>query len=249
MTILSDKEILRYNRQIILKDFDFDGQEALKQSSVLIIGAGGLGCASSQFLASAGVGQLTLVDFDTVEVSNLQRQILHTDATVGMKKVDSAAQRLRELNPHIEIKTIDKRLDDSEMAALVKQHSAVVDATDNVDTRNQLNKICFESKIPLISGAAIRMEGQISVYTYEDDAPCYACLSALFGENSLTCVEAGVMAPVVGIVGATQAMETIKILTGYGTPVKGKILILDALTMSWREMKLMKLPNCEVCSG
>ncbi len=248
MEILSDAEMLRYNRQIILKAFDFEGQEALKQSSVLILGAGGLGCASSQYLATAGIGSITLIDDDKVELSNLQRQVLHHDADIGKLKVDSAAESLRELNPELKIQTIAKRLDDKELKGLIDDHDLVLDASDNVDTRNQLNRLCFATKTPLVSGAAIRMEGQVSVFTYKDDQqPCYECLSALFGNNALTCVEAGVMAPVVGIVGAVQAMEAIKVLSGLGRPIEGKILMLDAMTMSWREMKLMKQPNCPTC--
>ncbi|ELI5732419.1 molybdopterin-synthase adenylyltransferase MoeB [Vibrio fluvialis] len=248
MDILSDSEMLRYNRQIILKQFDFDGQEALKQSAVLILGAGGLGCASSQYLATAGVGKITLIDDDKVELSNLQRQVLHHDANIGQLKVVSAAQSLQELNPHITIETIAKRLSDDELEALIAQHSLVLDASDNVDTRNQLNRLCFKTKTPLVSGAAIRMEGQVSVFTYQsEDEPCYQCLSALFGNAALSCVEAGVMAPVVGIIGAVQAMEAIKVLANYGAPIRGKILMLDAMSMSWREMKLMKLPTCPVC--
>lgn len=249
MEILSDQEMLRYNRQIILKQFDFEGQEALKQSSILVLGAGGLGCASSQYLATAGVGKLTLIDDDVVELSNLQRQVLHHDADIGKKKVLSAAESLTQLNPHLDVVTVDKRLSDSELKDLIAQHTLVLDASDNVETRNQLNKLCFELRTPLVSGAAIRMEGQVSVFTYQDpDQPCYQCLSALFGNAALSCVEAGVMAPVVGIIGAVQAMEAIKVIADYGTPKQGKILILDALTMSWREMNLMKMPNCPVCS-
>ncbi|WP_434998751.1 molybdopterin-synthase adenylyltransferase MoeB [Vibrio scophthalmi] len=248
MEILSDQEMLRYNRQIVLNQFDFDGQEALKQASVLILGAGGLGCASSQYLATAGVGKLTLIDDDVVELSNLQRQVLHHDADIGKKKVASAAQSLALLNPHIEIATIDKRLSDDELSILIQSHSLVLDASDNVDTRNQLNRLCYQHKTPLISGAAIRMEGQISVFTYQDEqAPCYQCLSSLFGGGALSCVEAGVMAPVVGIIGAMQAMEAIKVIANYGTPKQGKVLILDAMTMSWRDMNLMKMPTCSVC--
>lgn len=249
MVILSDAEMLRYNRQIILRQFDFEGQEALKQASVLMLGAGGLGCASSQYLATAGLGKITLIDDDVVELSNLQRQVLHHDADIGRKKVESAAEALRELNPHITVETIAKRLDDAELKTLIEEHTIVVDASDNVDTRNQLNRLCFATKTPLVSGAAIRMEGQISVFTYDDPTqPCYQCLSALFGNGALSCVEAGVMAPVVGIVGAVQAMEAIKVIANYGQPKKGKILILDALSMSWREMNLMKMPSCPVCS-
>ncbi|MBC7001626.1 molybdopterin-synthase adenylyltransferase MoeB [Photobacterium sp. BZF1] len=247
MVELTDAEMLRYNRQIILKQFDFDGQEALKAASMLILGAGGLGCASTQYLAAAGVGKLTLIDDDKVEVSNLQRQVLHNDTTVGMLKVDSAKQALQVINPNTVVETVAKRLDDDALKALIEQHDMVLDCCDNVDTRNQLNRLCFETKTPLISGAAIRMEGQISVYTYQDNEPCYQCLSALFGQQALTCVEAGIMSPVVGIVGAVQAMEAIKVAANMGQPLTGKILMLDAMTMSWREMKLGKQPNCRVC--
>lgn len=248
MEILSDQELLRYNRQIILKQFDFEGQEALKQSSILILGAGGLGCAASQYLATAGVGSLTLIDDDVVELSNLQRQVLHSDADIGRKKVDSAAESLRMLNPYLTVNTVDQRLEDAQLKALIEQHSLVLDASDNLDTRNQLNKLCFQTKTPLVSGAAIRMEGQVSVFMYQHpDEPCYQCLSALFGSNVLTCVEAGVMAPVVGIIGAVQAMEAIKVIAQYGQVKQGKILMLDALSMTWREMNLIKLTHCQTC--
>ncbi|MGF1716423.1 molybdopterin-synthase adenylyltransferase MoeB [Photobacterium chitinilyticum] len=248
MVELTDAEMLRYNRQIILKQFDFDGQEALKASSMLILGAGGLGCASTQYLAAAGVGKLTLIDDDKVEVSNLQRQVLHNDSTVGALKVESAKQALITINPNTQVETVAKRLDDNELLALIEQHSIVLDCSDNVATRNQLNRLCHQTKTPLVSGAAIRMEGQISVYTYQNDEPCYQCLSALFGEQALSCVEAGIMSPVVGIVGAVQAMEAIKVVANMGQPLSGKILMLDAMSMSWREMKLVKQPTCSVCS-
>ncbi|OZS42754.1 molybdopterin-synthase adenylyltransferase MoeB [Photobacterium sanguinicancri] len=248
MVELTDAEMLRYNRQIILRQFDFEGQEALKASSMLILGAGGLGCASTQYLAAAGVGKLTLIDDDKVEVSNLQRQVLHNDSTVGQLKVDSAKRALETINPNLHVETIAKRLDDAALLTLIEQHSLVLDCSDNVDTRNQLNRLCFQTKTPLISGAAIRMEGQISVYTYQGDQPCYECLSTLFGQQALTCVEAGIMSPVVGIVGAVQAMEAIKVVANMGTPLTGKILMLDAMSMNWREMKLGKQPSCPVCS-
>ncbi len=247
MEILSDKEMLRYNRQIILKNFDFEGQEALKQSSVLVIGAGGLGCASSQYLATAGIGHITLVDFDSVELSNLQRQVLHSDSDIGKLKVQSASESLRGLNPHLTVDTVAEKLNDQAMLALIEKHQVVLDATDNKETRNQLNRLCYQTKTPLVSGAAIRMEGQISVYTYEEDEPCYECLSALFGQNALTCVEAGVMSPVVGIIGGIQALETIKVISQYGSHYRGKLMIFDALNLSWREMKLTKNPDCMVC--
>lgn len=244
---LTDSEMLRYNRQIILRGFDFDGQEALKQSRVLVVGLGGLGCAAAPYLAAAGVGHLTLLDFDTVALSNLQRQILHHDDAIGEPKVDSARKALVAINPHVVIDTIPRQLDEPEMMALVANHDLVLDCTDNVDTRNLLNRACFSAKVPLVSGAAIRMEGQISIFTYGEGEPCYRCLSRLFGDNALTCVEAGVMAPLVGVIGSLQAMEAIKLLTGYGKSHAGKLLMYDAMTCQFREMALPRNPHCEVC--
>ncbi|WP_104402074.1 molybdopterin-synthase adenylyltransferase MoeB [Vibrio penaeicida] len=248
MDILTDSEMLRYNRQIILKNFDFEGQEALKTSSVLILGAGGLGCAASQYLATAGIGNITLIDDDQVELSNLQRQVLHTDEDIGLDKVKSAQSSLEKLNPHINVRAINKRHGDEDLTELVKSHTVVLDCSDNVTTRNQLNRLCYQSKTPLISGAAIRMEGLVSVFTYQENDACYECLSALFGAQALTCVEAGIMAPVVGIIGATQSLEAIKVISNFGKPCVGKLLTFDALSLSWREMKLMKNPNCDTCN-
>ncbi|NDO80038.1 molybdopterin-synthase adenylyltransferase MoeB [Citrobacter sp. NCU1] len=247
MAELSDQEMMRYNRQIILRGFDFEGQEALKAARVLVVGLGGLGCAATQYLASAGVGNLTLLDFDTVSVSNLQRQTLHSDATVGQAKVESARDALMRINPHIIISPINALLEDEALHALIAEHDLVLDCTDNVAVRNQLNAGCFAGKVPLVSGAAIRMEGQITVFTWQDGEPCYRCLSRLFGENALTCVEAGVMAPLIGVIGSLQAMEAIKLLAQYGKPASGKIVMYDAMTCQFREMKLMRNPGCEVC--
>lgn len=246
---LTDAEALRYNRQIILRGFDLDGQEKLKAARVLIVGLGGLGCAAAPYLAAAGVGHLTLVDFDTVSLSNLQRQILHRDARIGMAKVESARLELSAINPHIHIDAVDGQRDDQQMAAQIAACDLVLDCTDNVATRDLLNRLCHAQRRPLVSGAAIRMEGQLSVFTYQPDEPCYRCLSRLFGENSLTCVEAGVMAPLVGTIGTLQAIEAIKLLTHYGQPLTGKLLMFDAMTMQFREMKLPKNPQCEVCGG
>ncbi|WP_213132145.1 molybdopterin-synthase adenylyltransferase MoeB [Citrobacter sp. FP75] len=248
MAELSDQEMLRYNRQIILRGFDFDGQEALKEARVLVVGLGGLGCAATQYLAGAGVGHLTLLDFDTVSVSNLQRQTLHSDATVGQPKVESARDALARINPLITITPVNALLDDAAMHTLIVEHNLVLDCTDNVTVRNQLNAACFAAKIPLVSGAAIRMEGQITVFTYQEGEPCYRCLSRLFGENALTCVEAGVMSPLIGVIGSLQAMEAIKLLANFGKPASGKIVMYDAMTCQFREMKLMRNPGCEVCS-
>ncbi|QAV24136.1 molybdopterin-synthase adenylyltransferase MoeB [Proteus hauseri] len=245
---LTDEETIRYNRQIVLRGFDFDGQEALKSASVLIVGVGGLGCSASQYLAAAGVGKLTLLDFDTVSLSNLQRQILHRDTTIGQPKVLSAKATLEAINPNVIINTVNALLEEDALNTLIKQHNIVMDCTDNVMIREQLNRLCFQQKKPLVSGAAIRMEGQISVFTYQNDEPCYRCLSHLFGDNALSCVEAGIMAPVVGTIGTLQAVEAIKLLTGYGENLYGKVLMFDAMRMQFREFKLPKNPHCEVCS-
>lgn len=249
MAELSDQEMMRYNRQIILRGFDFEGQEALKDARVLVVGVGGLGCAATQYLAGAGVGHLTLLDFDTVSVSNLQRQTLHSDATVGQPKVLSARDALARINPYIAITPVNALLDESEIHTLITEHDLVLDCTDNVSIRNQLNAGCFATRVPLVSGAAIRMEGQITVFTYQEGEPCYRCLSRLFGENALTCVEAGVMAPLIGVIGSLQAMEAIKLLANYGKPASGKIVMYDAMTCQFREMKLMRNPTCEVCGS
>ncbi|CNH84292.1 molybdopterin biosynthesis protein MoeB [Yersinia massiliensis] len=245
---LSDAQALRYNRQIVLRGFDFDGQEKLNAAKVLIVGLGGLGCAAAQYLAVAGVGHLTLLDFDTVSLSNLQRQILHRDSRIGMSKVASAALALSDLNPHLTLTTIDAQLEDEQLAATITEHNLVLDCTDNVASREQLNRLCYAQRKPLVSGAAIRMEGQVSVFTYQENQPCYRCLSRLFGENALTCVEAGVMAPLVGIIGNLQAMEAIKLLANYGQVISGRILMYDAMTAEFRSLKLAKDGHCEVCS-
>ena len=246
---LTDHEMLRYNRQISLKAVDFDGQEKLKASRVLIVGAGGLGCAASQYLASAGVGKIILVDFDTISLSNLQRQILYTDADIGKPKAEVAKVRLQEINPNIEVQAVVKKCDDAEFAKLIQQVDVVVDCTDNVDVRNQLNSQCFEQKRPLVSGSAIRFEGQISVFTYAKNEACYQCLSQLFGSDTLSCVEAGVISPIVGVIGSLQALETIKVLLNIGKTLAGKLLIIDGLHFSVREMNLPKMPSCKVCTA
>ena len=244
---LSDQEMLRYNRQIALKSVDFEGQEKLKAARVLIVGLGGLGCAASQYLASAGVGHLTLVDFDTVSLSNLQRQILHTDANIGQPKVFSAKARLEAINPHIQIEALNQHCDEKTWAELIANCDLVLDCTDNVTVRNQLNLQCFEQKRPLVSGSAIRFEGQVSVFTYQQGEPCYQCLSQLFGEQTLSCVEAGVIAPIVGVIGSLQALEAIKLLLNIGKSLAGKLLLIDGLHFSVREMKLPQMSNCVIC--
>lgn len=246
---LSDAEMLRYNRQIVLRGFDFDGQEKLKAARVAVIGLGGLGCAAAPYLAAAGVGHLTLLDFDTVSVSNLQRQVLHRDASVGLPKVASARQQLAAINPYCQLEAIDDQLDDAQLSALIARQDAVLDCTDNVTTREQINRLCFQHKVPLISGAAIRMEGQLSVFTWQAGEPCYRCISRLFGEQTLSCVEAGVMAPLVGVIGTMQAMETLKVLTRFGQPACAKLLMYDAMSAEFRSMKVAQDAHCEVCGS
>ena len=238
MIELSHEEELRYNRQIILKSIDFDGQEKLKASKMLIVGLGGLGCAASQYLTAAGVGNLTLLDFDTVSLSNLQRQVLHCDARLNMSKVESAKIALEQINPHINIETINAKLDEKKLAEIIPHFDIVLDCTDNVEIRNQLDRQCNHAKIPLISGAAIRMEGQVSVFTYEPNTPTYRDLSKLFGQNVLSCVEAGVLAPIVGIVGSIQALEAIKVRLKIGKNLCGRLLMIDGFPMNIREIKL-----------
>ena len=238
MAELSYQEELRYNGQIMLKAVDFDGQQKLKETRMLIVGLGGLGCAASQYLAAAGVGHLTLLDFDTVSLSNLQRQVLHTDSRLDMPNVESAKIALQQINPHVAIDTLNAQLAPEQLAQLVPQFDVVLDCTDNVDIRNALDVACEQAKIPLVSGAAIRMEGQVSVFTYQPNTPTYRSLSRLFGQNILSCVEAGVLAPIVGIVGNIQALEAIKVCLGIGESLCGRLLLIDGLSMQFRQIKL-----------
>ncbi|QSX30214.1 molybdopterin-synthase adenylyltransferase MoeB [Shewanella cyperi] len=247
MDILSDAELIRYSRQISIKAMDIDGQEKLKQAKVLILGLGGLGCAAGQYLATAGIGQLTLVDFDTVELSNLQRQVLHSDGDIGRPKVDSARDSMLGLNPGIRVETHHGLLDEAAMDALVAKQDLVLDCTDNLEVRKQLNLCCFRHRVPLVSAAAIRMEGLVTVFDYGADTPCYQCFSGLFGEQQLSCVESGILAPVVGMIGCLQATEAIKLLCGMGRPLVGRVLLIDAMTMEFREMRLAKQVSCPVC--
>lgn len=245
---LNTQQALRYNRQILLPGFDLDKQEILLNSKVLQIGAGGLGCASAQYLVSAGVGELTLVDDDVVELTNLQRQVLHGDSDIGKDKVRSAKETLGNQNAGCAINTISKRLDESELIQLLSEHDLVLDCTDNLKTRNLINRASFSTNTPLVSGAAIRMEGQVCSFVPSSGKACYQCLSAFFGEQNLSCVESGVMSPVVGVIGTFQALEAIKVLTGFGKPLLGKLAIFDAMNSEWRQFTIPKKPDCPVCS-
>lgn len=247
MPELTDREILRYNRQIILRGFGLEGQEKLQTARVLIVGLGGLGCATAQYLTTAGTGHLMLLDFDNVSLSNLQRQILHRDNRIGMAKVESARLTLSEINPYVNITPINSHLNDKQMAVVIAKNQLVFDCTDNVTSREQINRICFEQKKPLVSAATIRMEGQLSVFTWQTGEPCYHCLSRLCSAQTPTCVESGVMAPLVGTMGTLQALEGIKLLCDYGKVITSRLLLFDAMTLQFREMTLRADPDCEIC--
>lgn len=233
----------------MLPEIGFEGQQKLLRSRVLIIGLGGLGSPAAMYLAAAGVGELVLVDFDQVDLSNLQRQIIHTTESIGLPKVESARRSLAAINPECQIHCINQQLEGEALAEQVAKADLIIDASDNFATRFALNEASVAAQTPLISGAAIRMEGQVSVFTGTPGDPCYRCLYGDSIEVEQTCSENGVLAPVVGIIGSIQAVEAIKVLTGAGTPLKGRLLILDALQMQWRSLKLSADPDCPVCRG
>lgn len=248
--MLSDEELLRYSRQILMPRFDIAGQEALKSARVLVIGAGGLGCPVALYLGAAGVGHLTLVDDDEIELANLQRQIGFEQDQLGESKAESLADRVRRINPLVSVTAINDRLSGDALKRQVEESSLVLDCSDNFATRFALNRACVAARIPLVSGAAIRGEGQLSVYDRRvEDSPCYHCLYPEQGNEDLTCSQAGVIAPLVGMIGAAQAMEAIKVISGAGKPLIGRLLVLDAWQMQWREMKLARDPECPVCSN
>ena len=248
---MNDEQLLRYSRQIMLPQVDVAGQQRLLDSRVLIVGMGGLGSPVAMYLAAAGVGELVLADFDTVDLSNLQRQILHGSDDIGRPKVESARDTLQVLNPEVSVSTINERLEGEALAAQLDTVDLVVDATDNFATRFMLNEACVTARKPLVSGAAIRMEGQVSVFHNErEESPCYRCLYREEGEEpAQTCSENGVLAPVVGIIGAVQATEALKVLLGIGDTLGGRLLLLDALTMEWRTLKLRKDQSCPACGA
>ena len=245
---MNDEQLLRYSRQIMLAQIDIEGQQKLFDAHVLVIGLGGLGSPAAIYLTAAGIGTLTLVDFDRVELTNLQRQVVHRHADIDHPKVESARRNLMCINPDVRINTIDRRPDRQLLDALVKAADVVIDASDNYQTRFAVNAACAARRTPLVSGAAIRFEGQISVFDKrEPDNPCYNCLYPSYAGEEETCTENGVLAPVVGIIGSMQAVEAIKLIGGIGVPLTGRLLILDALSMNWRSMRLKRDPACPVC--
>lgn len=246
--MLSDQELLRYSRQVLLSQIDIDGQLRLKQSKALIVGLGGLGSPVALYLAAAGVGELHLADFDTVDLTNLQRQVIHDSASVGMSKVDSALQRLQAINPEIDLIAHRQALDEDSLAAAVSAVDLVLDCSDNFGTREAVNAACVVTAKPLVSGAAIRLEGQLSVFDPRRDySPCYHCLYGHGSEAELTCSEAGVIGPLVGLVGSLQALEAMKLLAGFGEPLVGRLLLIDALGTRIRELRVKRDPGCAVC--
>ena len=245
---MDDAELLRYSRQIMLPEFGIEGQRRLQAARALVIGLGGLGSPVAMYLAAAGVGTLELVDDDRVDLSNLQRQVLHSTQNIGLQKSLSAKLGLQALNPTTQLLVHDTRLQGDALRDAVQNADLVLDCSDNFATRFALNRVCHEQRTPLVSGAAIRWDGQVTVFTGQPGEPCYRCLYTEEGEEELRCSENGVIAPLVGIIGAVQALEAIKLLCSVGQPLAGRLLMLDALRMQWRELRLRPDPACPVCS-
>lgn len=246
--MLTDEELLRYSRQILLQQVDIDGQLRLKQSRVLIVGLGGLGSPVALYLAAAGVGELHLADFDSVDLTNLQRQVIHDTHSVGLSKVDSAIARLTAINPLTTLVAHRAALDGDSLAAVVAGVDLVLDCSDNFSTREAVNAACVAACKPLVSGAAIRLEAQLSVFDpRRAESPCYHCLYGHGSETELTCSEAGVIGPLVGLVGSLQALEALKLLAGFGEPMVGRLLLIDASSTRFRELKVKRDPACSVC--
>lgn len=246
---MDDRHLLRYARHILLNELGIEGQERLLAAKVLIVGAGGLGSPAAMYLASAGVGHLVLADDDDVELSNLQRQILHTTDRLGWSKAASGQQALKQINPDVQVEARVERLTGPALDAVVEHVDLVLDCCDNFATRHDVNRACVKYKKPLVSGAAIRFAGQVSVFDLRiEQAPCYHCLFPEADEvEELRCATTGVLGPLVGIVGSMQAAEAIKIITGMGETLVGRLLCLDALTMQWQNIRFKRDPDCLVC--
>ncbi len=245
---LNDSALLRYSRHILLPEIDIEGQQRLLAARVLVVGAGGLGAPALLYLASAGVGQLTLVDDDTVELTNLQRQVIHDMQTLGQPKVVSAAARLSAINPDVQLRLLNERLAGDSLAAEVAAHDLVLDCSDNFATRHAINRACVAARVPLVSGAAVRFSGQLAVYDVRDEAsPCYHCLFPEEGEASDgPCATFGVLAPLVGVIGSLQAVEAVKLLAGR-RPALGQLTLYEALDGSFRQLRVPRDPDCPVC--
>ena len=246
---MDDNQLLRYSRHILLSEMGIEGQERLLAAHALVIGAGGLGSPAAMYLASGGVGRITLADGDSVDLTNLQRQILHTTAAVGRAKAYSAKDTLAQINPEVEVAAIPERLEGERLAQIVASADIVLDCSDNFATRHAVNRACFKYRKPLVSGAGARFDGQVSVFDLrQGDAPCYNCLFPEDAETEETrCAVMGVFAPLTGIIGAVQAAEALKLLAGAGESLNGRLLLFDCLRMEWRSIRLTKDPACKVC--
>jgi molybdopterin-synthase adenylyltransferase len=248
---MTDDQLLRYSRHILLNEVGVDGQEKLLASRALVIGAGGLGSPVALYLGTAGVGHITIVDNDVVDMTNLQRQIAHNLSRVGMNKAQSASQSIAAINPEVRVTCITQRADAALLDQLVAQSDVVVDCCDNFATRHAINAACVAHKKPLVSGAAIRFDGQITVYDSRNDkSPCYACVFP--PESTLEetrCATMGVFAPLVGIIGSIQAAQALQLLSGAGKPLTGRLQMLDGRSMEWNEVRLPRNPGCPVCGG
>lgn len=246
---MDDRQLLRYSRHILLDPIGIEGQERLLSGRALIVGAGGLGCPAALYLAAAGVGTLAIADDDEVDLTNLQRQILHREHSVGRPKVDSARDALRELNPGCEVIPLKMRLAGDALIEQIAAADVVLDCSDNFATRHAINRACVQTGTPLVSGAAIRFDGQIAVFdSRADDAPCYHCLFPEADDvEEVRCAVMGVFAPLTGIIGTLQAAEAMKLLAGAGRSLAGRLLLLDALTLEWRDIVVPRDPECAVC--
>lgn len=247
---MDDQQLLRYSRHILLDEIDIEGQSRLLAAHALVIGAGGLGSPAAMYLASAGVGRITLVDHDSVDLTNLQRQIMHTTARVGRPKVESGKEALAQINPGVEVTALAERVEGERLLELVRAADVVLDCSDNFATRHAINRACVQAGVPLVSGAAIRFDGQVSVFDTrrDDQAPCYACLFPPDREfEEVQCSVMGVFSPLVGIIGTMQAAEAIKLAAGVGRSLAGRLLILDAREMEWTQIGVARDRNCPVC--
>ena len=247
---MNDNQLLRYSRHILLPQIEYAGQEKLTKSHALIVGAGGLGAPVALYLAASGVGMLTICDFDTVDLTNLQRQIIHTTQSVGINKSLSAQQTIYEINPEVNVQTIQQKSTEEEFTKLTADADVVIDCSDNFATRYALNRVCLALKKPLVSGAAVQFEGQITVYDFRHkSSPCYHCLFPDTGTDQETrCADNGVFSPLVGMIGTTQAAEALKLILNIGESLQGRLLLLDALSMEWRTIKFARDPKCAVCA-
>jgi molybdopterin-synthase adenylyltransferase len=248
---LSDEQLLRYSRHILLPELGIDGQQKLLVAHVLVVGAGGLGSPVSLYLAASGVGRITLCDHDKVDLTNLQRQIVHHTDSIGTQKVESAQRTLARINPEVKVVALAERIQGARLEEVVSQADIVVDATDNFATRHAINRACVKFRKPLVSGAGVRFDGQVAVFDLRrGDSPCYNCLFPEEGDaEEMRCAVMGVFAPLVGIIGSIQAAEALKLIMGVGEPLQGRLLLLDAFTMQTRTVKLPRDPACRVCGS